>query len=592
MKRVHLEMTKMRVTAIAAGVALAMSLAACGGGSGDGDGGDNATPEFNAGVDKVYNPSDKKGGTLKMANDADFDSLDPGDTYYGYSWNFIRNYTRSLVTFKSAPGKKSDELVPDLAESLGEASPDAKTWTYKLREGIKYEDGTPVTSTDVKYAVARSLDKDILVNGPTYFNDFLDLKGYAGPYKDKDPSMKKFTAIETPDDRTIIFHLVKPFSGFDYLAGLPATAPVPAAKDTGTKYKEHVMSTGPYMFKSNELEKRFTLTRNKYYDPKTDPDTGRKALPDEITVDLNVNQEDIDQRLQSGDLDVAISGLGVLAETRATILQDPDQKKFADTADQARVWFTSFDNSVKPFDNIHCRKAVMYATDHEGYLRAYGGSSGGKIATNMMPPMVPGYKKIDLYEFESKPNGDLDKAKDELKQCGQPDGFTTNISYRAERATEKATAETLQQSLDKVGIKTELKAYPQDDYGKIYAGNTAFSTKNKLGLRVYGWGADWNDGFGFLSQIVDSRVIRPAGNTNFNVKDPEIDALLDKALSTLDTKEREGIWSEIDQKVMEGAYYLPGVDAKQLLYRPERLTNVFITNAYNMYDYTTLGVQK
>src|ERR1044072_6328063 len=116
MKRVHLEMTKMRVTAIAAGVALAMSLAACGGGGGDGDGdgGDNATPEFNAGVDKVYNPSDKKGGTLKMANDADFDSLDPGDTYYGYSWNFIRNYTRSLGAVKSEPGSKCNELLSRL----------------------------------------------------------------------------------------------------------------------------------------------------------------------------------------------------------------------------------------------------------------------------------------------------------------------------------------------------------------------------------------------------------------------------------------------------------------------------------------------
>jgi len=585
----------MRVTAIAAGMAFALSMSACSGAGskdkGDG-GGENSTPTFNAGVNKVYNASDKKGGTLKMANDADWDSLDPGDTYYGYSWNFIRNYTRSLVTFKSAPGEKSLQLVPDLAETLGKASPDAKTWTYKLRAGVKFEDGTPVTSTDVKYAVARSLDKDVLVNGPTYYNDFLDLKGYAGPYKDKDKTMKKFTAIETPDDRTIVFHLVKPFAGFDYLAMLPATAPVQAAKDTGTKYKEHVVSTGPYKFKTNELGKRFSLVRNDQYDPKTDPDSGRKALPNEIDVDLNVNQADIDQRLQAGDLDVAVSGLGVQAETRATILQDPDQKKFADSADQARLWFTSFDDNVKPFDNIHCRKAVEYATDHEGYLRAYGGSSGGKIATNLMPPLIPGFKKIDLYEFESKPQGDIDKAKQELQQCGQPNGFSTNISYRAERDSEKATAESLQQSLQKVGIKTELKAYPQDDYAKIYAGNVSFSKKNNLGLRVYGWGADWNDGFGFLSQIVDSRAIRPAGNTNFNVKDPEVDKLLDKALATLDDKEREGLWGDIDQKVMEGAYYLPGIYAKQLLYRPERLTNVFISDAYNMYDYTTIGVQK
>jgi peptide/nickel transport system substrate-binding protein len=581
-----------RVTAIAAGLALAVGVSACGGGGSDDGNGSTSTPAFNAGVNQVFNPSDTKGGTLKMANDADWDSLDPGDTYYGYSWNFSRNYVRSLVTFKSAPGEKSNELVPDLAESLGEPSSDAKTWTYKLRKGIKYEDGTPVTSKDVKYAVARSLDKDVLVNGPTYFADFLDLKGYAGPYKDGDKTMANFTAVETPDDQTIVFHLVKPFSGFDFLAMLPATAPVPADKDTGVKYKEHVMSTGPYMFDTNELGKQFTLKRNPNYDPKTDPDTGRKALPDTIEVALNVNQTDIDNRLQSGDLDVAVSGLGVQAQTRAKILNNPELKKFADSAYQARTWFTSFSNDVAPFDNIHCRKAVIYAVDHTGYQRANGGPSGGDIATNMMPPLIPGAEKFDTYNFKGKPQGDIEKAKQELKECGKPDGFSTNISYRAERDQEKQTAQALQESLSKVGITTELKAYPQGDYGKLYAGNVDFVKQNNLGMRVYGWGADWNDGFGFLSQIVDSRAIRPAGNTNFNVNDPKIDEKLDEALAELDEGKREKLWVEIDKMVMEGAYYLPGTWAKQLLYRPERLTNVFISDAYNMYDYTTIGVQK
>ena len=66
------------------------------------------------------------------------------------------------MTFKPAPGKASEELVPDLAEALGEPSDEGKTWTYTLREGLKFEDGTPITSADVKYAVARSIDKTVL----------------------------------------------------------------------------------------------------------------------------------------------------------------------------------------------------------------------------------------------------------------------------------------------------------------------------------------------------------------------------------------------------------------------------------------------
>jgi peptide/nickel transport system substrate-binding protein len=110
---------------------------------------------------------------------------------------------------------------------------------------------------------------------------------------------------------------------------------------------------------------------------------------------------------------------------------------------------------------------------------------------------------------------------------------------------------------------------------------------------VHGWGADWPDGFGFLAQLVDSRSIRPGGgNTNLSVKDPEVDAMLDKAVSTVDAAAREKIWVDIDKKVMDDAYILPGIWAKGLLYRPPNLTNVFVTDGYQMYDYLTLGTTR
>src|SRR5207302_7808265 len=127
------------------------------------------------------NKSDKTGGTLRFANSGDWDSTDGADTYYGYSWNFIRNYGRALTMFKTVPGASGLQLTGDLAEGLGTPSDGAKTWTYKLRKGVKYEDGTAVTSKDVKYAVERSLDKSVFPDGPTYFNDYLDLKGYTSP---------------------------------------------------------------------------------------------------------------------------------------------------------------------------------------------------------------------------------------------------------------------------------------------------------------------------------------------------------------------------------------------------------------------------
>src|SRR5215217_3193703 len=143
---------------VAVGAAAALLLAACGGGAASnnqGTGASSAGTAFNSALTNVVNPSETKGGTLKFANSGDWDTLDPGETYYGYSWNFARLYGRSLLTFKAAPGEASNELVPDLAEDLGKPTDNGKTWTYTIKKGVKFEDGTEVTSKDVAYAVAR-----------------------------------------------------------------------------------------------------------------------------------------------------------------------------------------------------------------------------------------------------------------------------------------------------------------------------------------------------------------------------------------------------------------------------------------------------
>jgi peptide/nickel transport system substrate-binding protein len=584
--------------AVAAAAAASLTLAACGGSSGGSSGGSTggtgagggAKPVFNAGNAAVVNPSDEKGGIIKMADSDVWDSLDPANTYYGYAWNFARLYGRSLTMFKPAAGADGGTLVPDLAETLGKPSADAKTWTYTLRKGVKFEDGTPITSKDVKYAVERSLDKTTFPNGPTYFNDALDLQGYTSPYKDKSPDKLGLKAIETPDDATIVFKLKKPFSGFDYFAQLPATMPVPQSKDTGTKYQQHVISSGPYKFSENKIGQSFTMVRNDQWDPATDPN--RKALPDGYEVSLKVNADDIDNRLLDGSLDVAVEGTGVQSAAQAKILADPKLKANADSAPLARTWYTAINSDVAPFDKIECRKAMEWAVDKVAYQNAFGGPiAGGDIATNIMPPIVPGQQKFDTYQTPGN-TGDLTKAKEQLTACGQPNGFATAISYRPERPKEKAAAEALQQTLNKIGVKLTLKPYPAGDYFALYAGNPAFAKKNGLGLISMGWGADWPDGFGFMGQIADSRVIRAAGNTNLGVKDPAVDALIDKALANTDPTGREADWVSVDKKVMDDAYIIPGVWAHALQYRPETLTNVGVSFGLQMYDYTLMGKKK
>jgi peptide/nickel transport system substrate-binding protein len=577
------------------GVSAAMLLAACGGGGGaggeQGPGTQAGASGFNAASTSVVNPSETKGGTLKFANSGDWDTLDPGETYYAYSWDFARLYGRSLMMFQAAPGKQGNQLAPDLAEGPGEASEDAKTWTYKLRQGVKFEDGTEVTSADVKYAILRSTDKQTFPNGPAYWEAILDLpSGYKGPYKT--PNMNTDSAIETPDKYTIVFHAKAPFAAFDYLAQQPNTMPVPKDKDTGAKYRNSVVSSGPYKFEGLQPGKSFNLVRNDQWDPATDPN--RKALPDRIEVTLNVNADDIDNRVISGDLDVDIAGTGVQPAALSRVLQDPALKENADNPLGIRLWYTSINPTVAPLDNIECRKAIMYAMDRTAYQTAYGGQfAGGDLATTVLPPSIPGYEAYDLYPNGPDHKGDLEAAKKSLEACGQPNGFATNIAYRAERPKEKATAEAFQQALSRVGIELTLKPYPQGDYFAQYAGLPPYVVKNKLGLAVNGWAADWPDGFGFLSQIVDSRVIRETGgSSNTSVRIPEVDQMLDQALTELDTDKRNQMWGAIDKRVMEEAVIYPGVYSKSLLVRSKNATNIFVTDAFGMYDYLGMGAQK
>ncbi|WP_336208777.1 ABC transporter substrate-binding protein [Nonomuraea sp. LPB2021202275-12-8] len=588
-------MRRKSALAAAATAALALVLSACGGGGGDtpqqpaqSASGGAAQPAANAALTEVFNPSTKKGGTLKAAHSGDWDSLDPGDTYYGYSFNFGRLYWRTLTMYKPGPGPEGNTVVPDLAEGLGEPSDEGKTWTYKIKAGLKYEDGTPITAKDVAYAVARTWDKETFPHGPSYLNELLAWpKDFKGVYKTPDVDYK--SAVEATDDQTVVFHLTKPFASFDYIVQMPMTAPVPKDKDTGAKYREKVISSGPYKFETNEIGKKFALVRNDQWDAATDPN--RPALPDRIEVQLNVNADDLDNQLISGDIHLDIPGTGLQPAALGKVLPDPALKARTDNPTIPRLWYVSVIPDNPPLDNVECRKAVMFAADRVANQTAYGGEvAGGDIATNVMPPPIVGQEKFDIYPSEGN-KGDIAKAKAALTACGQPNGFSTTMTFRADRPREKALAEAMEQALSKVGIKLTLKGFPASSYFSDYAGNTDYVKKNGIGLAGHGWGSDWPDGYGFLQAIVDSRTIRDAGNYNLSVKNPEVDKLIDQASAELDDAARAKLWVDVDKKVMEDASILPVVWAKALLLRGQGVTNIAYNEGQSMYDYVLLGVE-
>ena len=579
--------------AAAAAVAGMLTMAACGGSSDDG-GSKSGAAGFDAANNKVAQASQvKKGGELKFVTAQDADSWDTTRGYYGFMWDFSRYYSRQLLTYKTEPGAKGAEVTPDLATDEGKVSSDGKTYTFTLRDGITWEDGKAITSQDLKYGIERVWAQDVLSGGPIYLQQMLDPKGtYKGPYKDTSKDKLGLKAIDTPDAKTIVFHLPSANSDFKQVLAMTSASPVRQDKDTKSKYGLKPFSSGPYKFQSYSPGKKLVLVRNTNWKASSDP--VRKAYPDKISLDISSNQSDMDQRLINGDYDVDASQTGLGPQGRTIALKQ--HKANLDNPVSGFIRYAVFPQTVKPFDNIHCRKAVIYAADHVSLQTARGGPiAGGDIGTNMLPPSVPGSEgqKYDPYKIAgANKNGNDALAKQELKACGQPNGFKTTIAVRNNKQQEVATATSMQAALKKVGITADIYQYDGSQSAGII-GSPSNVEKKKLGIIIMGWGPDFPSVQGYGIPLWASSYILQSGNNNFAmIKDKTIDGLFDKYNSEQDEATKTQTATEINHKVSEGAYYLPFTFERLLNWRSSRLANVYTTNAYSgYYDFVNLGLK-
>jgi peptide/nickel transport system substrate-binding protein len=587
--------SKTRVVA-AAGLAVALGLTAACGGTSDSDSDKGSTTGgasgYNAALTGVVNPSDKKGGTLNLMSAQDVDSMDPARAYYAFVWNLNRLYTRKLVDYAAAPGKDGLKLVPDLATAEPEISADKLTYTFKLRSGLKFDDGAPITSKDIKYGIERVWAADVISGGPVYLPSVLDQgQKYPGPYKDTDPDKLGLKSVTTPDDTTIVFKLAKPFSDFLYLLAMPGSGPVPKARDTGSQYGSAPASSGPYMLKAGAVVpgKSVSFVRNPNWDQASDPI--RKALPDAINLTITTNADDMDKRLIDGTVDIDAGQTGVQTQARTQILQDEKLKANSDAPTTGFLRYAGLATSVAPLDKIDCRKAVIYAADPTSLQTARGGPiAGGDIGTNMLPPNIagadPAYDPFTRLQGKPQP----DKAAQALTACGMPNGFDVTIAVRNNKPAEVKSAEALQAALKAAKINAKIDQYDGAQQASI-TGSPDNVKKKKYGIIIGGWGADYPTGAGFMQPLSDSRFIPANGNYNLpEIKDPAIDALYDQAAAETDPVKAADIYKQINQKIMEGAYYLPFVVDKALNYRNPRLTNVYEHSALSMIDFQAIGL--
>ncbi|MET9312532.1 ABC transporter substrate-binding protein [Kribbella sp. NPDC003505] len=432
--------------------------------------GSDVTPQGSGGA---------KGGTMTVYSINDVEHLDPGRNFAAGAGMIGKLITRTLTDYRYDTKSKKIVLEPDMAASW-ESSPDLKTWTFKLKDGIKYENGTPIKAADVKYGVERSFSAD-LPEGAPYGKAYLNCPGYKGPYVAGNNGGKGCTAIEVPDDKTIVFKLNQPVNSFAGTTSMKIFSPVPPANDTKTQYDNHPVSTGPYKIETYIRKKNLTLVRNDQWDQATDP--LRTARPDKFVFKFGDDPALVDQRLiADGTADKSsITLTGLQPQNIAKANQADVKDRVVKSADICRRYIAF--NEQKPLlKNQKLREALYYGLDRTSYRDAQGGEQLAAVIDSIIPQELDGYKPEEF--FKVPPEGDQATAKRLLTEAGYKGEEL--VLGTGNKGLAVKVAEAAQASWKAIGVNVHIRTIPGENYFSTQQNDSAATD-----LITSGWCYDW-----------------------------------------------------------------------------------------------------
>jgi peptide/nickel transport system substrate-binding protein len=501
--------------------ALAVGLAAAGcskntGGNGPGDNSQAPVPvvidtQGTSPTPAPEVPGAKPGGTVTWLQISAPEHLDPQQIYVTDALTIETLLYRHLTNYIEDPNGGKLKVVGDLATNTGETTDGGKTWTYHLRDGVKFEDGTPITSKDVAYGIARSFGT-YGEQGPQYLQNALD------PDRKYDPSTgDPAPGITTPDDKTlkVAFNEVHP--EMPYVMALPTSTPVPKAKDTGAKYEAEFVASGPYMRDGvYDQTTKLTLKKNPNWDPKTDPI--RHQYPDKFVFDFNGGSRDEQTQRLIADQGDDQSALATAAVAQANIAQvQGDPALLARTGKSATPFVDYININTSRVTDVKVRQALNWSFNRSAFITAVGGTAVAGPATWIMAPIVPGWTDYDAYKTADG-SGDPDKAKALLA------GATPKLTYCfANTATQQKYAVVVHDSMARAGFDIGLNPIDAKSYY-----TTIGNRDNTCDLMRSGWGQDYPDGDSTLNVLLNGKTIVPKGNQNYSYfNEPSINQKLD-----------------------------------------------------------------
>jgi peptide/nickel transport system substrate-binding protein len=528
----------------------------------------------------------KAGGIFRTEWESSFDftdGFDPTGEYLAEAFGIYSNLlVRTLVGYNHVAGAPGNVIVPDLATNTGVITNGGKTYTFHLKDGIKF--GPPlnraITSKDILWAFERIGTKSVGAQYGFYYDAIKGMTAFSAG------KSKVISGIKTPDLKTISFTLTKPTGDFLYRLSMPAAGPQPQEVSgcftQPNQYGRYVIASGPYMIAGSDKlnasscdtikaaggisgwdgEKTMDLVRNPDYNPATDSTKARENFPNEFTFTVNSNADDIYARVTRGDIEEEVAG-----ETPSVLRQYHGSPQLH-INDGDRTWYITMNLTQPPFDDVHVRRALNFVVNREALRKSWGGATAGDVATHIAPDAILN-NKLKGYAPYGNGQGNLAKAKAEMKLSKYDknhDGICDASACRnlltitGDREVEKGFIPVLSQNLKSIGIVIKDRVL-KDAYTPIQ------TTRNNIPLSTRpGWGKDYADALTFFGPLFDGRNIIPQGNTNYSLlgitpaiakKDgvkgsvtdvPSINADLDKC-SLLSKDPRLNCYAALDKKL-------------------------------------------
>ncbi|MFV0384223.1 ABC transporter substrate-binding protein [Paracoccus sp. (in: a-proteobacteria)] len=529
------------------------------------------------------------GGVLRILATGEPDHLDPTTAGMVNTNNFMRAVSRQLVSYE-ASDDPAIALKPagDLATEVPAPTDDGLTYTFTLRQGATWDapsGARQITSEDVERGIKRMCNPVLPTFTLSYYTNLIDgLAEFCDGLAGVEPTagaIKTYIegndvpGVDTPDPETVVFHLKEKAGDFIYMLSLANSAAAPVEildyLPDSPEYRANFIASGPYTIGEYVPDTLIRLVRNPSWNADSDP--LRSAYVDEIEMVLGMQADGIMQQLQSGDADLAYD-INIPPAILAMLTTTGDEKLVSMSAGNTNflVINTVSDNNGGALKDLRVRQALNYAVDKAAIVQQWGGPTVAEPVNGIFGIGVLGYHPFSLYPTPED-KGDPDKAKALLAEAGFPDGLTLKMPYR-NKDLEVATAQTLQASLARAGIKLELTPVTAADYYSKFMTNPANTRDGIWDIAPVGWTPDWVGGAArsvFQPQFTFDGTHQTYNYTDYD--NPAANEIAAQAINAASSDETAALWGQVDEMVMADAPVVPLIANKNPRYHGEAVQN-------------------